>query len=182
MPLTQIDAVPALVLIDLQKGIINRPTAHPTTEIVNRAAQLAQAFRRRKFPVVLVNVDGPAPGRTQTAWPRQPRPADWAELVPELNQAKDDILITKRSWGAMINTPLHDILQAKGVTQIFLGGIATSIGVESTAREAFALGYNVVLIHDAMTDLSDDNHRHSLDVVFPRLGELTATAEVLQRL
>lgn len=182
MPLTHIDAVPALVLIDLQKGIVNRPTAHPAMEIVNRAAQLAQAFRRRKFPVVLVNVEGSAPGRTQTAWPRGQLPADWIELVPELSPAQDDILISKRNWGAMIRTGLHDILQKKGVTQIFIGGISTSIGVESTAREAFGLGYNVVLIQDAMTDLSADNHRHTVEQIFPRLGELTPTMDLLQRL
>ncbi len=62
MSLTQLDDISALVVIDLQKGIVGVPTAHPADEIVARAARLAQAFREHGLPVVLVNVSGRAPG------------------------------------------------------------------------------------------------------------------------
>src|SRR5690242_5403255 len=106
MPLTTLDPVAALVVIDLQKGIVSLPLAHPAGEIVARAARLARAFRVRQLPVVLVNVTAGAPGRIEAAMPGGPRPADWAELVPELDRQPGDLLITKQRWGAFHGTTL----------------------------------------------------------------------------
>lgn len=73
-------------------------------------------------------------------------------------------------------------LRQRGVTQVVVTGISTSLGVESTARSAYNLGYNVVLVVDAMTDLNADSHRHSIGKIFPRLGETDTTANVLKSL
>jgi nicotinamidase-related amidase len=182
MPLTKLDATAVLVVIDLQKGIVGLPTVHPAGEIVGRAARIARAFRERGLPVVLVNVTGPAPGRTDAGVPKFSFPADWTELVPELEQRPDDYIVTKQRWGAFLGTSLHDYLRRRGVTQIILTGVATSIGVESTARSAYDYGYNVVLIVDAMTDRDADAHRHSVEKIFPRLGETAKTDDVLKLL
>jgi nicotinamidase-related amidase len=182
MPLTKLDTVAALVVIDLQKGIVGLPTVHPASEIITRAARLAHAFRGRGLPVVLVNVAGMAPGRTDAGMPKVSRPADWAELVPELEQQAGDYLVTKQRWGAFLGTSLDDDLRKRGVTQIILGGISTSAGVESTARSAYDLGYNVVLVVDAMTDRDADAHRLSLEKIFPRLGETDTTDNLLKML
>ena len=179
MPLTQLDSVAALIVIDLQKGIVGLPTVHPAAEIVDRVARLARAFREQGLPVVLVNVTGGAPGRTDSGRPKFSRPADWAELVPELERRPDDHIITKQRWGAFLGTTLDDYLRQRGATQVVLTGVATSIGVESTARSAYDLGYNVVLAIDAMTDRDADAHRHSIEKIFPRLGETATTDEVL---
>lgn len=182
MPLTKLDSSAALVAIDLQKGIAGLPTAHPAVEIVGRAARLARAFRERGLTVVLVNVTGAAPGRTDAGPRRFSFPADWTELVPELEQHPDDHMVTKQRWGAFIGTSLDDCLRQRGVTQVLLAGIATSGGVESTARSAYDYGYNVVLVVDAMTDRDADAHRHSVEKVFPRLGETDTTDNVLKLL
>ena len=182
MALTRLDPVAALVVIDLQKGIVGLPTVHPAGEIVGRAAQLARAFRERGLPVVLVNVTGGAPGRTDAGPPKFSRPADWAELVPELDPQPSDHLVTKQRWGAFLETDLHDYLRERGATQIVLAGIATSIGVESTARSAYDLGYNVALVVDAMTDRDPETHRNSVEKIFPRLGETGKTENVLKLL
>jgi nicotinamidase-related amidase len=166
-------------VIDLQKGIVGLPTAHPAGEIVARVARLARAFRERGFPVVLVNVTGGAPGRTDARPPGLPRPADWAELVAELERQADDVLVTKQRWGAFHGTSLDAELRRRGVTQIVLAGISTSIGVESTARSAFDLGYTVALVVDAMTDRDADAHRNSIEKIFPRLGESVTTEGLL---
>jgi nicotinamidase-related amidase len=182
MPLTKLDPIPALVVIDLQKGIVGMPTVHPIGEIVTRTAQLARAFRQRGLPVVLVNVTGMAPGRTDAGMPKFAFPPDWTELVPELNQQPNDHLITKQRWGAFIGTSLHDDLRQRGVTQIVLTGVATSIGVESTARSAYDHGYNVALVVDAMTDRDADSHRHAIEKIFPRLGETVKADDLLKLL
>lgn len=182
MPLTTIDAKPALVLIDLQKGIVARPLVHPVGEIVQRAVRLATAFRRHGLPVVLVNVAGVAPGRTDAGHPSSPFPPDWSELVAELQPQPSDHLVTKRQWGAFHATSLDAFLREKGVTQIVLAGISTSIGVETTARSAYEHGYNVVLATDAMTDTDADAHHNSVARIFPRLGETAATDDILAML
>ena len=181
MPLTQLDPTAALIVIDLQKGIVGLPTAHPAAEIVGRAAQLARAFRERNLPVILVNVAGRAPGRTQAQFNFSP-PPDWTELVPELDRQPDDYTVTKLQIGAFHGTALEQILRRRGVTQVFLAGVATSVGVEATARQAYDQGYHVVLVADAMTDLNADAHRNSIEKTFPRIGEITTTDEALAAL
>lgn len=180
MSLTKLDDKPALIVIDLQKGIVGVPTAHPAGEIVARSAQLARAFRERGLPVVLVNVTGAAPGRTDAVRPKISLPPDWSDLVPELEVHSSDHLISKQRVGAFIGTSLNDYLRECGVSQVFLTGVSTSFGVESTARSAYDYGYNVVFVVDAMTDRDADAHRHSVERIFPRLGETDTTENVLR--
>jgi nicotinamidase-related amidase len=182
MPITTMDSVAALVVIDLQKGIVGLPTVHPVADIIERTASLARAFRKRGLPVVLVNVTGMAPGRTDAGRPNFVFPPDWTELVPELDWQPEDHCVGKQRWGAFIGTDLHEYLQSRGVTQVLLTGVATSAGVESTARSAYDYGYNVVFIADAMTDRSAESHHHCLEAIFPRLGETDTTDNVLKLL
>jgi nicotinamidase-related amidase len=182
MALTTLDPKTALVVIDLQRGIVALPTAHPASDIVQRSVVLLDAFRRHGLPVVLVNVTAGAPGRTDQGRHTGDFPAGFADLLPELKQQPSDHLVTKRTWGAFTNTDLAAYLREQGVTQVVLAGIATSIGVESTARYASELGLNVTLAVDAMTDLNADAHTNSITRIFPRLGETGTTQEVLDLL
>lgn len=180
MALTTLDPKTALIVIDLQKGIVALPIAHAADGIVQRADELAAAFRQHHLPVVLVNVADGAPGRTeQKRRNLSEMPAGWTELVPELKRQPSDIIVTKRTWGAFSYTDLHAQLQKAGVTQIVLCGIATSAGVESTARQAHELGYHVTFAADAMTDMNADAHHNSVTRIFPRIGEPGSTAEVI---
>jgi nicotinamidase-related amidase len=179
MPVTKLDDTAALIVIDLQKGIVGIPTAHPTSDIVDRSAQLARAFRKRGLPVVLVNVVAAAPGRTEAPRPKLAFPDGWTELVPELDQQPEDYLVSKQRRGAFIGTSLDEILRKRGVTQVFLTGIATSAGVESTAHSAYDHGYNVVFVVDAMTDRDANAHRYRVENVFPKIGETATTKDVL---
>jgi nicotinamidase-related amidase len=182
MPVTTLDPKTALVVIDLQKGIVGLPTAHPINEVVKHARGLADAFRRHGLPVVLVNVDGGAPGRAEQTRSTRDFPAGWTELVPELDQQPSDHTVTKRTWGAFTNSGLEKHLKESGVTQVVIGGVATSIGVESTARQAHEAGFHVTLAVDAMTDMNADAHQNSTTRIFPRLGETGTTREIIELL
>lgn len=182
MPLTQIDEHAALIVIDLQKGIVAMPTVHPTDEIVARSAELARAFRAKGLPVVLVTVSAPAPGRTDAGPRTFSFPPDWADLVPELEPQPTDHLVIKQRPGAFIGTSLDEYLRLCGVTQVFLTGVATSGGVEASARSAFDHGYNVVVVTDAATDRDPEAHRYSVEKTFPRLAETALTQDVLAKL
>jgi len=186
---TTLDPYSALVLIDLQNGVLAMPTApYPAPEVLARAVELAEAFRARRLPVVLVRVtfaadgsDAP-PGRTDA--PRRALSAapGWDAVVDELSGHPEDLTVTKRNWSAFYGTDLDLHLRRRGVTQIVLAGIATSIGVESTARAAYEHGYHVTLAVDAMTDRDPQAHHNSVERIFPRLGETGTTAEILVRL
>jgi nicotinamidase-related amidase len=182
MAVTALDPKTALIVIDLQKGIVSLSTAHPVAEVVKRAGAMAEAFRGRGLPVVLVNVAGGAPGRTEQAHNRRDFPAGWTDLVPELNRQPQDHAVTKRTWGAFTNTDLEEYLRNQGVTQVVIAGVATSLGVESTARHAYELGFNVTLAIDAMSDMNPDAHANSLTRIFPRLGETGTTQEIIDLL
>ena len=179
MPLTTLDPKTALVVIDLQKGIMSYSTTPPLAEVVKQAAGLTAAFRRHHLPVVLVNALGGAPGRAEQARRLTQLPPDFGHLLPELNQQPDDHLVTKRTWGAFTNTNLDAYLKKQGVTQVVVCGVATSIGVESTARHAHEHGYHVTLAIDAMSDMSPEAHANSLTRIFPRLGETGTSAEII---
>jgi nicotinamidase-related amidase len=183
MGLTTLDPQTVLIVVDLQKGIVGSPFVHPIGEVVTRACSLADAFRQRGLPVVLVNVAGGAPGRTERpSRIPEPFPTGWTDLIPELDQQPSDIVVTKRTWGAFASTDLEDRLKARGVTQVGVTGVATGTGVEATARQAYEQGFNVTLAIDAMTDMRPEAHDYSIANVFPRLGETGATHDIIDLL
>ena len=182
MALTTLDPKTALIVIDLQKGIVTYPTVHPIDGVVKRARLLADAFRERGLPVVLVNVAGQAPGRTERPRHPEPFPAGWTDLIPGLDRQASDIAVTKRTWGAFASTDLEKQLKALDVTQVVVIGVATGTGVESTARQAYEAGFNVTLAIDAMTDMRAEAHDYGIANVFPRLGETGTTQEIVDLL
>ncbi|WP_419993910.1 hydrolase [Streptomyces boninensis] len=186
MAVTTLDPKTALVVIDLQNGILGIPGApHPSAGVLEKNVELADAFRARDLPVVLVNVsfgaDGAdaVPGRTDAAAGGRELPEGWDVLSAELATGPKDIRVTKHNWSAFYGTDLDLQLRRRGITQIVLTGIATSIGVESTARAAHEHGYHVTLATDAMTDMDGDAHANSVQRIFPRLGETGTAADVL---
>jgi nicotinamidase-related amidase len=182
MPLTTFDPVTALIVVDLQKGIVTLPTVHPIDDVIRNASDLARAFREQGLPVVLVNAAGAAPGRADQVRVMADRPADWAELISQLGQQPGDHLITKFTWGAFTGSGLEELLKGLGVTQVVVAGVATSIGVESTARQAHELGFNVTVAVDSLTDLDAEAHRNSVERIFPRLAESGTTSQIIELL
>ncbi|MFB7136542.1 isochorismatase family protein [Streptomyces sp. NPDC056237] len=182
MTATTLDPKTALVVVDLQKGIVALPTVHPAADIVANSVTLADAFRAKGLPVVLVRVTGGAPGRTETPSHSGTLPADWAEIIPELGPREGDIVVTKQQWGAFYGTDLDLQLRRRGVTQVVVTGVATSIGVESTARCAYEHGYHVTVATDAVTDMDGDAHRNAVEKIFPRLGETDSTEAIVKLL
>jgi nicotinamidase-related amidase len=182
MALTTLDPNTALIIVDLQMGIVGLPLIHPIDGVIKRARALADAFRERGLPVVLVNVAGGAPGRTEQPRQTGSRPDGWTDLIPELNQQPGDIVVTKRTWGAFASTDLEPQLKGRGVTQVVVAGVATGTGVEATARQAYEAGFNVTLALDAMTDMRPEAHAYSTKNIFPRLGETGTSQEIINLL
>jgi nicotinamidase-related amidase len=181
----------ALVLIDLQKGIL--PFAKGPRlgqEVVDTSARLAKRFRELGGLVVLVRVgwhDDYADSLRQPA--DQPThlkpgmlPDNWLEFADGLDVSPKDIQIVKRQWNAFFGTELDLQLRRRGIKTIVLGGISTNIGVESTSRSAYELGYDQVLVEDAMAAGATEHHEASVKFIFPRVGFVRNTDEVIAAL
>jgi len=178
MPITAIDPRTALIVVDLQVGTLGNPTVHPVADIVTNSTAVLAAFRARGLPIVLANVTGTPAGRNDYGGGARSFPDEWSSLIPELRASPEDILVTRDSWDAFVGTDLQERLDAEGVTQVVIVGVATSFGVESTARHAYDLGYNVVVVTDAVTDMRAEAHENSVARIFPILGETATAAEV----
>ena len=174
----------ALVLIDLQGGIVARQLApHSSADVLKRCATLAEALRAAGGTVVYVHVllseVAQLPADHPMARPSTPPPASASELVAEAGyQPETDVLITKRQWGAFHATNLDQALRRKGIKTIILGGIATNFGVESTARAAQEHGYALVFAEDAMSTMSAEWHEFSVRNLFPIMGRVRSTEEI----
>lgn len=179
----------ALVLIDLQAGIAALPVQpNSAADVLANARMLADRFRALDALVVLVKVAFPgAPGGLRPitdAGQASPaaEPAGWTDLCPEIGAQASDVVITKRQWGAFYGTELDLQLRRRGIETIVLGGIATHVGVESTARAAFEHGYQQIFVEDAMSDLHADTHESTFRCVFPRIGRIRSTEQVIAAL
>jgi nicotinamidase-related amidase len=179
----------ALVLIDLQNGIVAMSTAPYTgAEVVERSRKLAEAFRVKGGLVVYIRVDladfmqlpVDVPSRDPNA---PPPPAEASEIEDAAGfQPGKDLLITKRHWGAFAGTELEKELTSRGIDTVVLGGIATNIGVESTARQGTGLGFAFVLVEDICTSISAEAHRFAFETIFPRLSRVRKADEVIAAL
>jgi nicotinamidase-related amidase len=107
-------------------------------------------------------------------------PPGWDEFVQEIGPREGDIVVTKRQWGAFYGTELDLQLRRRGMHTIVLGGISTNFGVESTARDAFERAYSLIFAEDAMAGMSAEAHSFSVRTIFPRLGRVRRTDEVLK--
>jgi nicotinamidase-related amidase len=173
----------ALVLIDLQKGVLAMPVApYAAAAICERSMQLAQRFRVAGALVVRVRVSFSA-DMADAARPPVDQPTDYSALPPGWDEFPDplqpsDLSITKRQWGAFYGTELDLQLRRRGVRCIVLGGIATNAGVESTARSAAEHGYELVIPEDLCSGLSADAHAFSFKHILPRLARITSSEAI----
>jgi nicotinamidase-related amidase len=177
----------AVVVIDLQKGILGFSAVYSEAQtVLANSVQLVKAARKAGAQPILVHVGGSADGRD---WLRtivdQPMrmagnlPADWTELAPELDRQPGDVVIFKRQWGAFYGTDLDLQLRRRGLTTLVLCGIATETGVESTARDAYERGYQLVFASDAMAGRSVESHTNSLERIFPRMGLVRTAQQII---
>ena len=191
MPLSLDPRTCALVLIDLQQGILSMPLAPNSADtLIERAVTLGRALRAAGGIVVGVHVDFDSSGADRlqqpvdAPMPRPPGglPADWADFAPAVRDLAPEVTITKHQWGAFHDTGLDLQLRRRGIGTILLGGVATNFGVESTAREAWQHNYAVVAVEDLCSSISPEAHRFSMEVIMPRLAQVRSTEAVLKAL
>ncbi len=167
-PLALDPARTALVLVDLMDRIVALPLEpRKGTDVLVTAEQLAGAFRSAGAPVVLIRVERPGVAE------QPPGSGLVAGLLRE-----GDLEVVKRTIGGFQGTGLDQRLRERGVTTLVFGGIATNLGVESTARAAADLGYDLVFVEDTMAAFTAAEHDASMRLDFPRLGTVVVASHV----
>ena len=180
----------AVVVIDLQKGIVQFPgNPHSTQSVIANSVELLDAARSVGAQPILVHVGRSPDGGDglQVACDEPVRmagtlPPDWSELIPELNCQPNDLVVLKRQWGAFYGTDLELQLRRRGLSTIILCGIATAFGVESTARDAYERGFEQIFAEDAMTSRTAESHTNAVANIFPRMGRVRTTTEIVAAL
>lgn len=180
----------ALVLIDLQEGILGYPFAPRAADDVRAAGvRLANAFRAVGGLVVFTRVmfhssfgdalrqpvDRPLPGSADL-------PANWGAFDSALEVGDADVVIDKQNWGAFYGTGLDLQLRRRGIDTIVLGGVATNMGVESTARDAYERNYALVFADEAISSMSAEMHGFAMETIFPLIGRIASVDAVVAAL
>jgi ureidoacrylate peracid hydrolase len=102
-----------------------------------------------------------------------------AQIIDELTPEKGDLMLLKKAYGAFFQTSLDRTLRNRKITTLFFTGVATNYCVETTAREAVAYGYDIVLIKDGCATFDPAGHEATLKVISMGFGEVMTTEEVL---
>ncbi len=178
----------ALILIDLQYGILALPVQpHSPQSVLENGKRLAASFRSKHAKVVYVRVDL---SEMQTIMAdvshgdpsAPPPPPEASEISAEAGYEQGDLLVTKHHWSAFGQTDLEQKLRQDGIKTIVLGGLVTNFGVESTARQAVAQGFDVVFVEDACSAIDPNAQQFAFTNIFPLLGRVRTTKEVVDGL
>lgn len=170
----------ALIVVDLQASTLQSPFVHPSDEVVAATASLVAAFHDHDATVAYAVSTGTPPGRNAYGSERRVFPEEARALAPELKVGVADLRVERAALSAFSGTDLADQLHERGATTVVIAGVATSFGVESTARHAYDLGFNVIVATDAVTDLRIETHRHVLTAVVPAIGRVATSTEIAE--
>lgn len=173
---------PALVVVDIQAGTLSNAVAISAPQIVERTAALADAFRTAGRPVAFVVSTGTAAGVTTYGAGGAVWPEGFDALESGLHRLDSEPLLRRAAWSAFAGTDLDERLGSAGVREVVIVGLATTFGVESTARSAADLGYDVIVVSDAVSDPDPSGHERSMTRVFPALGRVADSSEVRRAL
>ena len=143
-------AADALVVVDMQVGLLDGGPKHDLAGVIQRINALATRVRQRGGQVVWIRHCGKAGDGFE------PGSKGWA-FLPELVQEPRDIVVEKTLNDSFAGTALHDTLQRSAPNRLLITGWATDSCVDSTVRSAVSRDYNVVVVSDGHT-LSDRPH------------------------
>ncbi|MFT4245473.1 MAG: isochorismatase family protein [Micrococcaceae bacterium] len=180
----------ALVTIDLQKGFRNFDLApHSLTEMVTRANQINTALEGTSALIALISVWPKTVARmltndaaTAKSLNEDP-PENFTDLLMEVATKPTSnpvVKIPKDAPSASFDTDLESQLRANNIKTIILLGVATSVGVLTTAIDAYQNGYDVIVVEDASTDTDGELHQVLFNKMFEKCTQVVSTDEIIQ--
>lgn len=104
-----------------------------------------------------------------------------ADTIPEFDQFGDRIMYVsgKVGFNAFSNTRLGDVLSERGITNVLVCGMVTSLCIDSTGRAAYERGYDVTIVSDCSSARTATEHEFFCENVFPLYGRAATSREIL---
>lgn len=186
----------AIVMNDMINGTLRtgdstRDEAIAASEIIQNTASVTAALRAIHIPVMWIRIERRADradvvNNIVDRYPRGYRLPPWtagsveAQNVAELPVVDGDQVILKPRMDPFVATDLDLQLRARGIKTIVLGGYSTNGGVESCARTAYCLGYDVVVLSDCCFNVETDLHEYSLTRILPWYARVRTSSQVLE--
>ncbi len=182
----------ALVVWDMQLGIAGR--AFNRSEIVPRIKVLLAQYRIRKLPIVFSQHTTPPPEWANPAMGRSmarrgmapggfrlaPGIPEW-EILPELTPLPDEVVLSKTTPSFFVGTPLEEMLRFRHVETLVLTGVSTEAGILGTARHASTLGFQPLVVEDAVGSMTPEGNEAALGQL-RGLYDVEPTAAIIARL
>lgn len=191
----------ALVVVDMQNYFLDPasgasvPNARAIVPNINR---LAKALRAAGGRVVWIRTlfteealaDIPhfhhellTPERFETRCAALNRAAEGSQLWPDLDERAEDMMVEKTRYSGMIQGAgdMEAQLRAAGIDTVLVTGTMTNACCESTARDAMMRNFRTTMVHDGCASLRDDEHAFALIHFALFFGDVTNTAELVQR-
>lgn len=141
-------------------------------------SDLPPAKRNRGNPKMRIGDPGPM-GRILIAG------ETGADIVPDLYPAPDELVIDKPGKGAFYATGLHEMLQARSITQLVFAGVTTEVCVQTTMREANDRGYECLLAEDATESYFPEFKQATIEMIIAQggiVGWAASTAAIMEAL
>lgn len=106
------------------------------------------------------------------------------QLAAEVNAAEEDTRVIKKYYSALAydSSNLNDVLQEKGIKNVLIGGTSTNVCCESTGRNAMMLNYRTIMVHDALSAFSPQEHEFALHAWMLYFGDVLSTDDIINRL
>jgi ureidoacrylate peracid hydrolase len=187
----------AHIVVDLQNGFmapgqfLETPMARAIVANVNRISatlraaggivvytqHTADAEAVRSWTVYFDHFCSDRARMIEAFTPGNPAHALW----PELDVAKEDLLVIKRRFGAFVqgSSDLHALLQERGIDTLIVSGTLSQVCCEATARDAMMMNYKVFLITDANATLTDAEHGGTLSAMAYAFCDVRDTQSIL---
>lgn len=187
---TMSDSRSVLLVMDFQRGIVERLG---NESVLDAATRAVEAGRASQIPVIFVCVafrpGYPEIADSNTTFAAVARAGDAmtethpaTQIHAALKPRPDEPIVLKRRVSAFSGSDLDVLLRAAGADTLVLAGIATSGVVLSTLRQAADLDYRLTVLTDACADSDPEVQRVLTEKVFPRQSLVTTTDEWIQTL
>ncbi|MBI4491448.1 MAG: cysteine hydrolase [Chloroflexi bacterium] len=184
----------ALVIVDVQNDYCSsegarqregKNRAHVHAMMPNLHRLLAHA-RQVQMPIIFVRMKAPPHAQSEARVEQRQRTGtalvcadEWGAAFYELEPQPGEIVVTKHRYSGFVGTNLDLILRSKGIKSLLMAGVATSVCVESTARDAFMLDYYVVLVEDCCGSSDARTHANAIEHFDHYFGVVTRADEVI---
>lgn len=191
----------ALLLLDLQNEMVDPKgkvggggLAKIVQErgVVDTAAKVLEAARARRLKIAHIRLAfRPDYADALSVAPRIAKLKEsgaavlgsWGTEFPEkLTPRADEMIITKQCVNPFFNTGLLSWLYKNGIKEIAIGGVATNLVVEATARYADDAGLAVIVLEDCCASPSPEWHSFSIEKMLPLFGRVITSSEFVNSL